>query len=157
LRGVVLKALGDHSDYVVRTACEAVARWELIEAHERVVALLANASAVTRQAAIRTLDAIWLDSDFLAIFRIYTSARETGIRREAAWVLRRRAASANRRLLFDAFRKDGLPRHRQWACELAETFSAPDIVPLLLPLASDADGHVRKAALRAIRTLSSCK
>src|SRR3569833_644072 len=40
LRGVVLKALGDHSDYVVRTACGAVARWELIEAHEGVVALL---------------------------------------------------------------------------------------------------------------------
>jgi hypothetical protein len=56
LRGVVLKALGDHSDYVVRTACEAVARWELIEAHERVVALLANASAVTG----RLLFARWM-------------------------------------------------------------------------------------------------
>jgi HEAT repeat protein len=74
LRGVVLKALGDHSDYVVRTACEAVARWELIEAHERVVALLANASAVTRQAAIRTLDAIWLDSDFWDAARLVGQA-----------------------------------------------------------------------------------
>jgi hypothetical protein len=74
LRGAVLKALGDHSDYVVRTACEAVARWELIEAHERVVALLANASAVTRQAAIRTLDAIWLDSDFWDAARLIGQA-----------------------------------------------------------------------------------
>jgi hypothetical protein len=155
LRGVILKALSDQSGYVVRTACEVVARWQLIEARESVVALLTNASAETLKAAIRTLDTIWLDADFLPVFRIYTGAPEIGIRTEAAWVLRRRAASANWRLLFDAFGKDGLPRHRQWACELAETFSEPDIVPVLLPLASDADGHVRKAALQAIRTLSS--
>jgi hypothetical protein len=155
LRGVILKVLSDQSSYVVRAACEVVARWQLIEAHQRVVALLADASAETLKAAIRALDAIWLDADFLPVFRIYTSAPEIAVRREAAWVLRRRAASANWRLLFEACRNDGLPRHRQWACELAVTFSDPDVVPLLLPLASDADGHVRKAALQAIRTPSA--
>jgi HEAT repeat protein len=152
---VILSALCDPSEYVVRTACEVVAQWELNEAHELVVALLAKASKATRQTAIRTLGTIWVDTDFPLIFRIYTNASEIDVRREAAWVLRRRAASIHWRTLFDAFYMDELPRHRQWACELAETFSGPDIRPALSQLSLDVDGHVRKAALQAIRTLSS--
>ena len=45
-----------------------------------------------------------------------------------------------------AFEKDELPRHRQWACELAERFSGPNILPVLRELSLDVDGHVRKAA-----------
>jgi hypothetical protein len=59
------------------------------------------------------------------------------------------------RTLFDAFYRDELARHRQWACDLAETFSGTEILPLLLQLSFDLDGHVRKAASRAARTLSS--
>ena len=98
--------------------------------------------------------AIWIDTDFPAIFRIYTAAPETAIRREAAWVLRQRADSTNWRLPFDAFHVDELARHRQWACELAETFAGTDIVPMLQGLCSDVDGHVRKAAARAIQRLT---
>jgi len=155
LCAVILGALGDRSEYVVRTACEVVAHWGLNEAHERVVALLANVSRATRRAAIRTLGAIWLDADFPLIFRIYSCASEIDVRREAAWVLRRRATSAHWRTLFEAFEKDELPRHRQWACELAESFSGPDVLPALRELSLDVDGHVRKTALQAIRTLSS--
>jgi hypothetical protein len=154
-RAIILSALRDPSEYVVRTACEVVAQWELNEAHELVVALLANASKATRQTAIRTLSAIWVDADFPLIFCIYTSALETDVRREAAWVLRRRVTSTHWRALFDAFYVDELPRHRQWACELAENFSGPDILVALSKLSSDVDGHVRKAASQAIRTLSS--
>jgi len=50
---------------------------------------------------------------------------------------------------------DELARHRQWACDLAETFSGTEILPLLLQLSLDLDGHVRKAASRAALTLSS--
>lgn len=151
----IVDALGDPSEYVVRTACEIVQKWELNEAHESVVALLENGSKATRLAAIRALGAIWTDADFSLIFPIYTSASELGVRREAAWVLRRRATSGHWRPLFNAFYADKLPRHRQWACELAENFSGPDILPLLSQLSLDVDGHVRKAALRAIRTVSS--
>ena len=151
----IVDALGDPSDYVVRTACEIVERWELNEAHESVVALLDNASKATRLAAIRALGAIWTDADFSLIFLIYTSASELDVRREAAWVLRRRATSRHWRPLFDAFYVDQLPRHRQWACELAENFSGPDILHLLSQLSLDVDGHVRKAALRAIQIVSS--
>jgi hypothetical protein len=89
------------------------------------------------------------------IFRIYTSAPQISIRREAAWVLRRRAEPSNWHALFDAFHVDELPQHRQCACELAEMFSDPDILPALSPLASDVDDHVRKAALKVIRGLSN--
>ena len=154
LHTIILSALGDPSEYVVRTACEVVAQWELHEAHELVVALLANASKATRQTAISTLGTIWADADFPLIFRIYTNASDIDVRKTAAWVLRGRATSAHWRTLFAAFHVDELPRHRQWACELAEDFSAPDIIPVLSQLSFDVDGHVRKAAARAIRTLS---
>jgi HEAT repeat protein len=153
LRTIILSALGDRSEYVVRTACEVVAQWELNEAHELVVGLLTNASKATRQTAIRALGTIWVDADFPLIFRIYSDAPEIEVRREAAWVLRRRVTSAHWRTLFDAFYADALPRHRQWACELAENFSGQDVLPVLSQLSLDVDGHVRKAASQAIRKL----
>jgi hypothetical protein len=49
---------------------------------------------------------------------------------------------------------DGLARHRQWACEIAERFSGAEVLPVLSTLSSDIDGHVREAALHASRTVS---
>jgi hypothetical protein len=95
LRAIILSALADPSEYVVRTACEVVAAWKFSEAHEHVVALLADASKATRRAAIRTLGTIWIDTDFPLIFRIYANASEIDLRREAAWVLRQRVPSAH--------------------------------------------------------------
>jgi hypothetical protein len=155
LRAIILAALRDPSDYVMRTACDVVARWQLNEAHELVLTLLENASKATRRTAIRTLGAIWVDADFPPVFRIYTDAPEIDVCREAAWVLRRRTGSTQWRTLFEAFHVDALPRHRQWACELAENFSGAEVLPVLSGLSLDRDGHVRSAALRAIRTLSS--
>jgi hypothetical protein len=81
LRTIILSAFGDPSEYVVRTACDVVALWGLNEAHELVAALLANASKVTRQTAIRALGTLWVDADFPLIFGIYTSASEIDVRR----------------------------------------------------------------------------
>ena len=155
LRTVVLNGFGDPSEYVVRTVCEVVARWESSEAHDLVLPLLTHVSKATRQTAIRTLDTIWVDADFPLIFRIHTNDQEVDVRREAAWVLRRRVTATYWRALFDAFYGDELPRHRQWACEIAANFSGPDIPPALSQLSLDVDGHVREAASQAIRTLSS--
>jgi hypothetical protein len=49
---------------------------------------------------------------------------------------------------------DGLVRYRQWACEIAERFSGAEVLPVLSTLSLDSDGHVRKAALHASRTVS---
>ena len=106
---IIMSALGDPSEYVVRAACEVVAQWKFREAHTLVAALLVDASKATRQAAIRALDTIWIDADFSLIFRIYTSASEIGVQRDAAWVLRRRVSPAHWRTLFDAFYLDELP------------------------------------------------
>jgi HEAT repeat protein len=152
---IVLSAFRDPSEYVVRTACEVAAQWELNDAHELIVALVTNATKATRKTAIRALGSVWVDADFPLIFRIYADDLEFDVRREAAWILRRRVTSTNWQTLFDAFHVDQLPRHRQWACELAENFSSSIIVPVLSQLALDADGHVRKAAAQAIRTVSN--
>jgi HEAT repeat protein len=154
LRAVVLRALGDPSGYVVRTACDVVAQWKLLEAHDRVLPHLANASAATRRSALRALGSIWVDTDFVPIFHVYTNDSKEDVRREAAWVLRSRASAADWRAIFDAFHVDDLARHRKWACELAQIFSGPEILPLLSQLCLDSDGHVRKAALLAIRTVT---
>jgi HEAT repeat protein len=154
LRACILSALGDPSEYVVRTACEVVEHWRLLEAHDLVLLLLASASSATRQGAIRTLGSIWVDTDFPLVFSIYTKDSDIDVRRGAAWVLRRQATSATWRTLFDAFCVDELARHRQWACELAERFSGPEILPLLSSLLRDRDGHVRNAAARATSILS---
>jgi HEAT repeat protein len=155
LSAVILNALEDGSEYVQRAACDVVAQWELSEARGAVVALLMALSQSTRRVAIRTLGAIWQGTDFPLLFRIYAGASEIEIRREAAWVLRQHATSAQWRTLFDAFSIDELPRHRQWACELAESFSGSDILPVLSQLLSDDDGHVRKTAARAIQVVSN--
>jgi HEAT repeat protein len=155
IRAIILSALCDSSEYVVRTACEVIAQWKLSEAHEPVKALLADPSKATREAAIRAVGTIWVDADFPLIFRIYTDDPEIDVRREAAWVLRQRIPAAHWRTLFDAFCLDELPRHRQWACELAENFSGPETLPMLSQLSLDRDGHVRKAASQAVRTISN--
>ena len=155
LRAVILTAFDDPSEYAVRTACEIVERWQLEEAHEALIALLANASAATRQSAIRALGAVWVDTDFSLIFGICTKDPEVDVRREAAWVLRKHAGCKNWRTLFDAFYLDELARHRQWACELADHFSGPEILPLLSTLSLDVDGHVRKAAAQAVQAVSN--
>lgn len=154
LRTIILRAFDDSSEYVVRTACDVVAQWGLNEAHKFVVALLANASKATRRSAIRALETLWIEADFPLIFDIYSRASEIEIRREAAWVLRRRVTCADWRTLFDAFYVDEFARHREWACELAETFSGREILPMLSQLSMHVNGHVRKAASQAIQTLS---
>jgi len=154
LSACILSGLNDQSEYVVRTACEVVQQWRLLEAHDLILPLLTNASVATRQSAIRTLGTIWVDADFPLLFSIYTRDPDTAVRREAAGVLRGTAASATWRTLFDAFLVDELARHRKWACELAERFSSAETLPALSSLLPDIDGHVRTAAARAIQIVS---
>jgi HEAT repeat protein len=154
LGAIILNALRDPSEYVVRTACDVVEEWSLREAHDFVLPLLANHSGVTRRSALRALGSIWAETDFPAVFKIFTGDSEIDVRREAGWVLRQQATSTTWRAIFDAFCTDELGRHRQWACELAERFSGPELLPALSPLLSDPDGHVRKAATRAVQVIS---
>jgi HEAT repeat protein len=155
LQSVILGAIKDPSGYVVRTACEVVALWKLSEAHELLLDLLDDASPATRQSAVRALNAVWADADFPLLLAIWAKDLDRRVCKEAAFVLRERATSQNWWQLFDRFSGDDLARHRQWACELAESFASADVLPLLSQLSLDIDGHVRKAALKAIETISN--
>lgn len=157
LQGIILGAFDDPSEYVIRTLCNVVALWQLLEAHDSVVSLLNDTSVDTRRAAVEALGAIWSDADFDLLFRVYKRDKETSVRKEAAWVLRCRATSERWQVLFNAFYADELARHRKWACELAEEFSGSETLPRLSKLTMDADGHVRKAASKAIHAVSTRK
>jgi hypothetical protein len=100
---------------------------------------------------------VWRDADFFVVFQVYERDADFRVSREAAWVLRRHADSENWRRLFEAFSADELARHRQWACEIAETFSDAGMLPLLSQLTFDSNGHVRKAASHAINVMSTAK
>jgi HEAT repeat protein len=154
LGAIILNALRDPSEYVVRTTCDVVEEWSLREAHDYLLPLLASDSGATRRSALRALGSIWAEMDFSPVFKIFTGDSEIDVRREAGWVLRQQATSATWRTIFEAFCTDELARHRQWACELAESFSGPELLPVLSPLLSDLDGHVRKAAARAAQAAS---
>ncbi|MDH2343842.1 HEAT repeat domain-containing protein [Bradyrhizobium sp. SSUT18] len=153
LRATIVAALSDTSDYVRRTTCGIVEQWKLAEAHDLVLLLLKEPEAPTRECALRTLAAIWNNADFQTVFGLYKRDPEIAVRREAAWTLRQGAAANDWQLLFDAFCEDELPRHRSWACELAETFGGPDVLPTLVSLTKDVDGHVRKSAACAYQAI----
>ena len=155
LSTIILNGLRDPSQYVVRTACDVVAEWGLKEAHDLILSLLANGSESTRRSALRALGSIWADTDFPSVFKIFSGDSEIDVRKEAAWILRQQATVTTWRAVFEALCTDELARHRQWACELAERFSGPELVPVLSPYLSDVDGHVRKAAARAMQVVSS--
>lgn len=155
LSAVILNALRDPSEYVVRTACDVVEEWSLREAHDLVLSLLANDSGATRRSALRALGSIWAEADFPSVFKIFMGDSEIDVRKEAAWVLRQQATVTTWRAVFEVFCTDELARHRQWACELAERFSGPELLPVLSPFLSDLDGHVRKSASRAAQVVLS--
>jgi HEAT repeat protein len=156
LQSVILNALTDRSEYVVRTACDVVAKCKISEAHDLILSLLESISGSTRQTALRALSAIWRDADFSAAFRAYERDAEIRVRREAAWALRKHAVAENWRVLFEAFSEDELARHRQWACEIAKSFAGADETrQLLSKLTFDSNGHVRKAAARTIEMIST--
>lgn len=155
LSATIVAALSDTSDYVRRSACGVVEQWKLGEAHDPVLSLLKESGASTRESALRALTTIWNDADFGLVFDLYERDPEIGVRREAAWTLRQGVGPADWRPLFDAFCKDKLPRHRSWACEIAETFGGPDAVPKVAMLMKDGDGHVRRSAARALQTITA--
>jgi len=157
LRAVVLEALADPSEYVVRAACDVITHWKCDEAHDAVTALLRDPAHATRQGAIRAIRAIWQERDFQPVFRVYTSDPERLVRREAAWTLRECVTASDWRRLFEAFRKDDPPRHRVWACEIAGKFGDSTVGPWLETLHVDHDGHVRTAAATAADALSRCE
>ncbi|HEX5504038.1 MAG TPA: HEAT repeat domain-containing protein [Thermomicrobiales bacterium] len=147
------RLLGDPSPYVVRTACDAVARLALHDAHDAVAALLRSSEAATRLRAVEALVALWQPDDFAPAFAAYRADSSEEMRRQAAWTLRATASEDTWQRLFEAWHRDPLPRHRVWAVELAAAFGDNEVKAQVQALTTDRDGHVRKAAQRSLQQL----
>ncbi|MDX9975862.1 MAG: HEAT repeat domain-containing protein [FCB group bacterium] len=145
--------LRDSNEYVVRAACAAAGNLGLLDVHDEVRGLLGHAAVETREAAVGALGALWKADDFEAVFRLSRKDLSREVREAAAWVLRAHSEADNWRVLFEAWRCDDMPRHRVWACELAEAFGDEGVTPSLEQMLSDSDGHVRGAAGRALAAL----
>jgi hypothetical protein len=146
----IRKALHDPSPYVVRTACDSATALQLQEVHDDVLELLQSADASTREVAAAALKSLWVPSDFEAVFRVHKCDPSEQVRRAAAWTLRAGASAENWWQLFDSWLEDPIPRHRVWASELVGLFGDAVSKERLEPLRHDPNGHVRKAARRAL-------
>ncbi|NLT68051.1 MAG: hypothetical protein GXX84_15720 [Acidobacteria bacterium] len=146
--------LADPSEYVVRTACQIVERLGLRSAHERVLSLLRNSQESTRRYAVRALTSIWQITDFEPVLNCFRQDPSPSVRKEAAWTLAQHVTAENWQVLFDIWKADPIPRHRVHACEIAQEFGGIDCMEGLRALAADPDGHVRKAAQRAIESIT---
>lgn len=153
LQAVICSLLVDPDPLVVRSACEAAGRQHLPEAHDSVVALLDAGAPATRMVAVRVLRELWQPCDFGRVLAVFSSDPSEAVRREAAWTLRRVADGGSWRELFERWQADPLPRHRQWACELARQFGGRELLPALEALSRDRDGHVRDHAAEAVREI----
>jgi len=147
---LLIALLEDESPYVVRAACDAISQLRLQEAHDAVLSLLHSSDQSTRFTALAALDVLWVPSDFDIVFRVFCEDASNEVRRRAAWALRAHANQENWEILFKAWSRDDLPRHKVWACELAEEFGDSNIRIALESLLLDCDGHVRKSAQLAL-------
>jgi HEAT repeat protein len=140
---------------VVRSACEAAAVKRVTAAHDSILRLIDAGEESTRVVSLRALRTLWQESDFDRVFRAFSSDGSTDVRKEAAWTLQSNASPSTWRRLFEAWRADALARHREWACELASAYGGTDVLPDLLGLVNDIDGHVRERAAQAVRDLET--
>ena len=146
----ILAALADPSLYVIRTACETVAALQLSEAHSGILALTVDRDRRTREVAVRALSRLWQTTDFETVFEVYQNDPVKEVRRTAAWTLVANVSAANWRALFEAWISAELPRYRVWACEIAGQFADSSAKLQVAALLHDPNGHVRKAAQRAL-------
>ncbi len=151
---IVLSLLHDGSGFVVRAALRAAAALRLASAHDRVRELIEATEEATRLSALQALASLWEPSDFEGVFAVYLHDRSDRVRKEAAWTLNDNVGPKNWDRLFLAWSRDPIPRHRVWACSIAERFPTRSTLSMLIALSHDPDGHVRGAAGRAERVIN---
>ncbi len=146
----VVAALNDSSPHVVRTASDTVAKLHLSEAHDLLLHLLNSREPPTREAAISALSHIWQLSDFDRVLERFESDPDKNVRRVAGWALANNQHLQTWRRLFDAWRSHPMACYRTWACFLVRDFGDASARSEIRSHLNDPDGHVRKAARRAI-------
>jgi HEAT repeat protein len=142
----IILCFNDQSEYVVRTACDTAAILSLSSAHEPIMRLLTSSSPSTREVSARALASLWLPTDMAPLIASFKEEKNERVRRQLAWTMREHVTGDNWRTVFSLFVADRVARHRKWACEIANEFNPSLVRNDLERLASDPDGHVRKAA-----------
>lgn len=145
--------LGDSNGFVIRAAVRAAAALGLAGAHDRILELAGAEEEATRLSALAALQSLWQPLDFEVVFARYLSDPSDRVRKEAAWTIEKNLGPDHWERVFHAWSGDRLPRHRAWACSLAERFGTGAILAKLVGLCSDRDGHVRHAAGRAVNAI----
>jgi HEAT repeat protein len=152
---VVVSMLDDSNGFVVRAAARAAVALGLAAAHDRIYELVWAKEEATRLSALEALQSLWEPSDFEAVFARYLSDPSDRVRKRAAWTLEKNIGSDHWERVFNAWSGDRIPRHRAWACSIAERFGTKAILAKLVGLCSDPDGHVRRAAERAVKAVGA--
>jgi HEAT repeat protein len=152
---VLVSSLDYSNGFVVRAAARAAAALGLTAAHDRILELVGAEEEATRLSALAALQSLWQPSDFEAVFARYLSDPSDRVRKQAAWTLEKNVGSDHWERVFDAWSADRIPRHRAWACSIAEKFGTKAILAKLVGLCSDPDGHVRRAAERAVKAVGT--
>lgn len=150
---VVLKMLDDRDSFVVQAASRAAAALRLAAAHDRIQGLIEAKDEDTRYTALEALERLWEPSDFDAVFARYRNDPSDKVRKRAACTLAENVGAEHWEPVFQAWSRDSIPRHRTWACSIAERFGNRGALPILSALVSDPDGHVRRAAERASKEI----
>ena len=144
-RWAALAALAQSSDsraYVALTEFAAADDWTVRRAAVEALGQRAD--------GWRAEDALWAPECATAVLAVHDADPAPEVCRDAAYVLRRRAAAEWWPALVARWRDDAMARHRVWACELAAVSGVPTLVEDVAALVDDRDGHVRKAARAAI-------
>jgi HEAT repeat protein len=153
LSGVVVERLRDPNLVVQRTALEVAGDLAISQAHAEVLTLLKSSSPSTKEAALRALEKLWQPSDFETVLAMFRSEASEKVRRTAGWTLRGTRSADRASALVELWRADPLPRHRVWACQTAAEFPQRHFQADIACLERDRDGHVRKAARRALEAI----
>jgi hypothetical protein len=148
---IVCNLLSDPSSYVMRAAIEAAANQKISCAHNEILKLMKAAEENTRIVALHALMDLWQPSDFDLVFDRYSHDPSDRVKKQAAWTIHENLDSQNWRRIFLAWINDPVPRHRIWACELAEKFGIRSDLTVLQPLINDPNGHVRRAVAKVSR------
>lgn len=147
--GAVRKGLSDAVSQVARTSCDSAARLKLEAARPAIVALLDSPDEQLRFHALRAVKALWTGEEFGRVWDVLKKDKAEFVRQEAAVVLRETATKKTWRTLFNRWKREAVPRHRAWACEMLSAFGDDDDLPELQRLSRDSSKHVREAAERA--------
>lgn len=148
----MLDCLDDPSPFVVKEALRTINRMKLSFAHDQVIHLTLSKNSDLREEAIRTLEALALPKDFGMLLDRYQNDPSIRVKKVLGWVLKNLATQNNWQDLFFVRKDDPIPRHRVWACEIVGIYDPLSVITELKRLASDPNGHVRKAAMQVLET-----